>query len=153
MTLIARDLMTPHVKSVPENWTVQRFAAFLSENQITGSPVINAAGEIVGIATLSDIADFHLKPLQGSTSELLSEEEQKEARHLRQLIFNEMSRTPVEVRDIMTPMLVSVDESCTPREVARIMMDEHIHRVFVKRGAEIVGILTTYDLLRLLVDA
>jgi len=56
----AKDIMTPHVKSVPETWTMQKFAAFLSDNNISGSPVADKEGNLIGIATLKDIADFHL---------------------------------------------------------------------------------------------
>lgn len=152
MTIVARDIMTPNVKSVPQEWTVQRFATFLSENQISGSPVVDEDGEIVGIATLFDIADFHFNQSDGRTEAELTEEEQREARALKQLLFEEMARTPVEVRDIMTTKLVSVREDAGVGGIARLMMEEHIHRVFVTQGKTVVGIITTYDMLRLLSD-
>ncbi len=152
MPRIARDIMTPHIKSVPESWTVQKFAAFLSDNQITGSPVINEAGKIVGIATLFDIADFHLNQVESGVESELTPAEQQEARALRQLIFEEMSRNPVEVRDIMTPKLVSVAEETRVKDVAKTMMAEHVHRVFIEKDQEVVGIVTTYDLLQLVAE-
>ena len=57
---------------------------------------------------------------------------------------------PVEVRDIMTPQLLSVAEDTPVRVVAEVMMKEHVHRVFVKREDAIVGIVTTYDMLQLI---
>ena len=56
---LARDIMTPYVKTVPHDWTMQKFADFLSKNEISGSPVSDEDGNVVGIATLKDIADFH----------------------------------------------------------------------------------------------
>lgn len=150
MSLSAKDIMTPHIKSVPENWTLQRFAAFLSENQITGSPVVDENGVIVGIATLFDIADFHLNQVESRPENLLTAEEQQQVRQLRQMIFEGMATMPVEVRDIMTPQLLSVAEDTPVRVVAEVMMKEHVHRVFVKREDAIVGIVTTYDMLQLI---
>ncbi|MBK8973818.1 MAG: CBS domain-containing protein [Hahellaceae bacterium] len=150
MSLSAKDIMTPHIKSVPENWTLQRFAAFLSENQITGSPVVDGEGVIVGIATLFDIADFHLNHVDARAETHLTQEDQQQVRQLRQMIFEGMASMPVEVRDIMTPQLLAVDEETPVKVVAEMMMKEHVHRVFVKRNDAIVGIITTYDMLQLI---
>ena len=152
MTLLAKDIMTPHVKSVPQSWTMQRFSTFLSDNNISGSPVANDKDELVGIATLKDIADFHLNTNANQYDELLSEEEKQEARRLRMMIFEGMAKLPVEVGDIMTPIIFSVDEDSSVVEVAQLMMEEHLHRVFVKRDKELTGIITTYDLLKVIVE-
>jgi predicted transcriptional regulator len=150
--LSAKDIMTPHVKSVPQSWTMQRFANFLSENNISGSPVANDQGDLVGIATLKDIADFHLNSVSEKYEEQLTEEELLEARRLRMMLFEGMSKLPVEVADIMTPIIFSVDEQTKIVDVAKLMMKENIHRVFVKNGSTLTGIITTYDLLRIIVD-
>ena len=104
--LTARDIMTPHVKTVPQNWTMHKFAAFLSDNEISGSPVSNQDGEVVGIATLKDIADFHFNSVSSDYEALMNDEELKEARRLRMMIFEGMAKLPVEVGDIMTPIIV-----------------------------------------------
>lgn len=150
--LLAKDIMTPHIKSVPQSWTMQRFASFLSDNNISGSPVANNEGEVIGIATLKDIADFHLNSVSENYDEQLTEEERLEARRLRMMIFEGMSKLPVEVGDIMTPIIFSVDEQTKVVEVAKLMLKEHLHRIFVKKGEALTGIITTYDLLRVIAD-
>lgn len=150
MTVLAKDIMTPQVKAVPQSWTMQRLARFLTDNEITGSPVTDSRGNIVGIVTLKDIADFHWNGVDPENERRLSPEDRVEARRLRRFLFEEMARIPVEVRDIMTPSLVSVDEDAPITEVADLMMNEHLHRVFVRRDNEIVGILTTYDMLKVI---
>lgn len=150
--LIAKDIMTPHVKSVPHSWTMQKFASFLAKNNISGTPVANDKGELIGIATLKDIADFHLNKSSSSFDAQLSEEELQEARRLRMMIFEGMSKLPVEVGDIMTPIIFSVDENTSIKEVAQLMMEEHLHRVFVKNATKLTGIITTYDLLKVITE-
>jgi len=150
--LTAKDIMTPNVKSVPQSWTMERFKQFLSKNDIIGSPVANDEGEIVGIATLKDIAEFHFDASSSNHEAELNEEEQKEARRLRMMIFEGLSSMPVEVRDIMTPSLVSVHEDTHIKDVAELMMQEHLHRVFVKNDDDVSGIITTYDLLKVIVE-
>ena len=68
------------------------------------------------------------------------------------VIFEEMGKVPVEVRDIMTPIVLSVDEDTPVRDIANIMMREHLHRIFVTRDSKITGIITTYDMLKLISD-
>ncbi len=150
--MLAKDIMTPHIKSVPQSWTMQHFANFLSENNISGSPVTNDAGELIGIATLKDIADFHLNSVSENYDAKLNEEERLEARRLRMMIFEGMAKLPVEVGDIMTPIIFSVDEQTKVVDVAKLMMKEHLHRVFVKKGETLTGIITTYDLLKVIAD-
>ncbi|WLQ11566.1 CBS domain-containing protein [Hahella aquimaris] len=153
MTLVASDIMTPHIKSVPASWTMQKFGAFLAQNGISGSPVVNDRNEVVGIATLSDIADFHLNHVDTNYDAQMTPEEQKEARRLRQFIFEEMVKVPVEVGDIMSPILLYVTESTPLSEVAELMMKEHLHRIFVMRDKKVVGIITTYDMLKVLKES
>lgn len=150
--ILASDIMTPHVKTVPQDWTMQKFADFLSKNDISGSPVADETGKVIGIATLKDIAEFHFNNVDSDLEKQLDAEELKESRRLRMMIFEGLSKVPVEVGDIMTPIVFSVEENTPIKEVAEIMMAEHLHRIFVKAGDELTGIITTYDLLKIIVD-
>ena len=51
----------------------------------------------------------------------------------------------------MTPELYSVAVDTPASEVARMMCDSHLHRVLVTAEDDFVGIVTTSDLLGLLV--
>ncbi|MBQ0745557.1 MAG: CBS domain-containing protein [Marinobacter sp.] len=149
MTVLAHEIMTPSIKAVPHSWTMDRLARFLTDNEITGSPVTDESGEIVGIATLKDITEFRWNAKRSGTSNELTAEDQQEARRLRMVLFEEMGKVPVEVRDIMTPIVLSVDETTPVRDIANIMMSEHLHRIFVTRDSKITGIVTTYDMLKI----
>ncbi|MDP4548398.1 MAG: CBS domain-containing protein [Marinobacter sp.] len=152
MPILAHEIMTPTIKAVPQNWTMDRLARFLTDNEITGSPVTDDNGEIIGIATLKDITEFRWNASRSEDQPKLTEEEQDEARRLRMVIFEEMGKVPVEVRDIMTPLVFSVDENTPVRDIANVMMGEHLHRIFVTRDSKITGIITTYDMLKLISD-
>jgi len=58
----------------------------------------------------------------------------------------------VLVREIMTPTIYSVYADTPASEIAAMMLDAHIHRVLVRQGEKVVGIVTTSDLLELLVN-
>ena len=152
MTVLAYEIMTPSIKAVPQSWTMDRLARFLTDNEITGSPVTDDDGEIVGIATLKDITEFRWNATRSDADRHLTPEEREEARRLRMVIFEEMGKVPVEVRDIMTPIVLSVDEKTPVRDIANIMMCEHLHRIFVTSDSKITGIITTYDMLKVISD-
>lgn len=152
MTVLAYEIMTPSIKAVPQSWTMDRLARFLTDNEITGSPVTDETGEIVGIATLKDITEFRWNASRSESDARMTPEEEHEARRLRMAIFEEMGKVPVEVRDIMTPIVLSVDERTPVRDIADIMMREHLHRIFITKDEKITGIVTTYDMLKLISD-
>src|SRR5262245_53667991 len=53
----AKDVMNPDVLAVRVDLTVPELSAFFSENQITGAPVIDRQGHLVGVVSRSDIAE------------------------------------------------------------------------------------------------
>jgi CBS domain-containing protein len=57
------------------------------------------------------------------------------------------------VEDIMTPQVFSVSPDTTVSEIASLMLKEHLHRLLVIEDGKPRGIISTSDLLGLLVDA
>ncbi len=51
----ARDIMTPNLITVSPTDTVQRLAQVLTEAGISGAPVVDDTGEIVGIVSEADV--------------------------------------------------------------------------------------------------
>ena len=49
MSVLAHEIMTPTIKAVPHNWTMDRLARFLTDNEITGSPVTDDNGDTLYI--------------------------------------------------------------------------------------------------------
>jgi CBS domain-containing protein len=57
----------------------------------------------------------------------------------------------LRVASIMNPRIYSVREDATVSEIASMMLKGHLHRLLVTREDRAVGIITTSDLLGLLV--
>ena len=53
--MIARDIMTSNVCTIRPEATAQEAAQLLSQKRISGLPVVNADGKIIGIVTEADI--------------------------------------------------------------------------------------------------
>jgi len=116
--------MNPNVLAVREDMTVEDLSAFLLDNEITGAPVENVRGQLVGVVSLADI-------VRATTEEL---------------------EEGWVVADIMTPEIYSVSEDATVSEIASTLLDNHLHRLLVTRDDQPAGIISTSDLLGLLID-
>ena len=149
--ITASDLMNPEVLTVREEMTVADLAAFLVENEITGAPVVDEAGRLVGVVSVVDIAEAQSEGVAHGGSDFY---EQSWEEGPPEEVMGEVEELEGDllVADIMTPAIYSVDEESTVSEIASVMLDRHLHRVLVTRSGKVVGIITTSDLLGLLVE-
>jgi CBS domain-containing protein len=53
--MIARDIMTRHVHTIHPGASAQEAARLLSQERISGAPVVDAHGKVIGIITEADI--------------------------------------------------------------------------------------------------
>lgn len=153
--LTAKDLMNADVLTVCADLSVRELASFLLDNQISGAPVANDDGNLVGVVSMTDIAavaskeaglitegrnpDFYLRDL----AETYSEED------IRTFRIEEPDR---RVAEIMTPTVFSIAPHAGVSEVAKLMLEGHLHRVLVVENNRTVGIISTSDMLELLTD-
>jgi CBS domain-containing protein len=153
--IVARDLMTPNLVVAYDDMTLEEAATLLTENQISGAPVEGPEGRLVGVISVSDIARAASEHAQDQADRsqpdffLHGWEDSVSPDELRGFHVDDPG---LLVREMMTPTVYSVDQDAPVSEIAAMMLDAHIHRVLVKQGEKVVGIVTTSDLLDLLVD-
>lgn len=153
--LTAKDIMSSGVIVVSEDMTTAEVVDVLRRNEISGAPVTDASGKLVGVVSLADIAR------QDPGEAGVSYDRSSPQFFLRgwESDFNpeDFHRLHIEsegrrVAELMTPAVFTVDEETAIAEIARTMVSSHIHRVLVTRGGEVVGIVSSLDLLKTLVD-
>jgi signal-transduction protein with cAMP-binding, CBS, and nucleotidyltransferase domain len=106
---------------------------------VSASDAVAAAGETAAVAQEMANPEFYV---HGWEDKLNPDD-------LRQLHIEDEG---LLVSDIMTPRVYTVKGDAPISEVARTMVDGHVHRLLVEEGGEPVGIVSTLDLLRLLAD-
>jgi len=153
--MLTKTVMNPDVITVRDDMTVQEVAAFLIENQISGAPVEDGEGRLVGVVSYTDIARAASDP--GALEPPPAEPEfftrgWEEAPFSNEEMRGMHASMGLTVADIMTPKLHMIREEATVSEAARLMLDAHIHRLLITQDHKVVGILTTFDLLKLLVE-
>lgn len=141
----AVDLMTPRVITIGPDATIADAARKMLENNISGMPVVDAAGKVVGIISEGDLlrrvelgTDRHRSWWLGMVSGGTLPAEDFIKSHAR------------KVADVMTSHVTTVDENATPEDVVRLMETRRIKRVPVVRQGTLVGIVSRANLLRAL---
>jgi CBS domain-containing protein len=149
--LCAADLMNSEVLTVNEEMTVGDLADYLTGNEISGAPVVDDEGRLVGVVSLVDVVTASRDGGKDGSPEfyLRDRPDRYSPEELRELSDHDENTT---VGEIMTPSVYSVEEDASVSEVASLMLRAHLHRVLVTREGELVGIISTSDLLGLLVD-
>ena len=117
--LTAQQVMNRNVVSVSSDATVEETIRLLRRLAISGAPVVNGDGMLVGI-----ISDFALLGI----------------------VYEPKLRTAA-VGELMTRDVLTVDEQTRLDEIADLLIRHRIRRVPVVRDGRLVGVVSRPDLL------
>jgi CBS domain-containing protein len=141
--MTVRDVMTRSVFSVQEDTPLKEVARLLVEHGISGVPVCDEAGGVVGVVSE---ADFLMKETgpdalpRRTLGRLLGDSESTRAWRAK------IHATTAE--EAMTAPAITVAPSVSIAEAARLMTDRKVNRLVVTEGGVLVGIVSRADLVR-----
>jgi CBS domain-containing protein len=136
-----RDLMNEDVVTVAPETPLKDAAALLVEHRISGLPVCDAGGRVVGVLSEADI---------------LVKEQGRDDRHGRVLGWlldgPPLEEAKVEARtagEAASTPAITIGPNRPAAAAARLMVDEGVNRLpVVSRQGALVGIVTRADLVR-----
>jgi CBS domain-containing protein len=147
-TLTAEDVMTRDPVCVSPGARIRELARILEENEISGAPVVDQNGTLVGVVSKTDM----IRRCSEGTEEIPPS-----------YLFEMLSEHPTDSaqgsQEVLPEPLICVDDFMTvdpitvgPREpvpaIARLMNNKGIHRVIVVDDENFpIGIITSLDLL------
>lgn len=141
----AADIMSSRVISTTPDASVDNAVHLMLLNHISGLPVLNKDGALVGIVTEGD---FLRRP------EIDTERRRPDwleflvgPGRLAEEYVRSHGRT---VSDVMTTKVVSVSPSASLSEVVKLMEKHHIKRVLVVEGGRVKGVVTRQSILQAL---
>ena len=149
---VVRDLMEPRVISVDPAMPLLSVHRLFVEEQISGVPVLEDDGTLVGVITGMDLLravedeydtrvaqiDYFRDVLPYSTPDWTGAPEELQL-HLADRRADEA----------MTRRVLTIEPDAPVAEAARILREHRIHRLIVTERGRLVGILTAFDLLAL----
>lgn len=154
------DIMSQKLFSVHPTMLLSDLEWEFSRRRISGAPVIED-GKLVGMISradivrrigfshaMSDMALDYYRQLEGAIQGGAPEDLER----LGDQNLGSQLRT-LHVRDAMTTRPATLGPDRTPQEAAQLMLQRGVHRIVVTVGEQPVGVVSTFDLIRLLANS
>lgn len=147
-SLRASDIMTAEPVCIDLGSTIRQVARLFDEHEISGAPVVDSSGRLVGVVSRTDLVRRYT-----------SGEDERDPRMLAELFSYEneedeeglMPEQVIAVDDFMTDDPVTADASAPLRDLAAKMLVSRVHRVIIVDNDNApVGIVTSLDLVKAL---
>jgi CBS domain-containing protein len=144
----AKDIMTTRVVSVSENATVLDAARLMVKRRISGLPVVDANGALVGMLTEGDLLRRTEIATEKSRSRFFS------AFLSPGRVAEDYTHTHGRrVGEVMTPEPVFISEDTPLEKIVQLIEKKRIRRFPVLRGGQLVGIVARSNLVRAYIKA
>ena len=140
------EVMTREVVTLHTDTTVEEAVRLLSEHEISGAPVVDDDGRLVGLLDDSDLLLSEARLHAPTTIELLGAyiTFPGESRRYEEQLRQALAQT---VGDAMDDRPDVVEADATVETVATIMVDKGVSRVpVIDEGRKVIGIVTRGDL-------
>lgn len=165
------DAMQINVVSAVPEMTVRELSQLLVEHSITGAPVLDRRGKVIGVVSMTDVlqlaaheAEIPAGQLRWDPGSAAEEADAADcpttpARPEREAFpftvpvpgaLAEAAFDQYQVRDIMTPVMFSVRPMDTLADAVRLLLRGRIHRALVIDRGVLHGIITPFDVLQAL---
>lgn len=139
------DIMTREVISVRPDMRVGQIARVFREHQLSGLPVVDDAGELVGVITELDMVKRHARPqlpaflpLLGIYVPLRTKEYRESLRRI----------TGVTAADIMTTPVNTISPDASVEDAATVMVSNRSNPLpVVDENGKMIGIISRTDIL------
>jgi CBS domain-containing protein len=144
LSLIAADVMSKRLVTVPEAMSLAGAARLLSGAAVSGAPVVDAEGRCIGVLSAHDFVSWAEKG-EGSAKQL---QQRCDCAYSAWQILETETLPRDSVARYMTADPVTTAPSTPIDEIARMMVNAHIHRVVVvDENERPIGIVSSTDIL------
>ena len=144
--LTARNIMTKDVITVTKDISASTLADILWENKISGAPVVDEKGELLGVVTENDLIDqnkkVHIPTIMTILDSMIFlENPAKLDKELKKM-------TGSKVGDIYSTEVITVTKDTPMYELATIMANQRVHTLPVVEKGKLLGVIGKADIIR-----
>ncbi len=143
--LRAKDIMTEDVITVSPSMTIEELARVLMKNQISGAPVVDEEGNLIGIVTENDLITqnkrLHIPTILRLFDAFIPLGTSRLEREIKKI-------TATTVGEVCTKKVITVEPETPLEEIATIMTEKKIHLIPVVEKGKIVGIIGKRDIIK-----
>tara|TARA_R110000868_G_scaffold106091_7_gene291140 strand:- start:1127 stop:1639 length:513 start_codon:yes stop_codon:yes gene_type:complete len=148
------EVMSKHLLTVYEGWSIKRLSQFFLKHDISGAPVIAADDELVGVVTQSDIIRF--ESVDPDKQQIIKLVRQYSGPFGGPIDEAEVRRIQTHAKDyctvnsIMTNKVISIDINSSLEKAYLLILGTQVQRIFITQQGLLVGVLTAMDILRII---
>lgn len=149
-TLTAKDIMSTELLMVYEGWTIHRLAEFFIKHKISAAPVIASDHELVGVVSVGDVFRFNNMEEADKGAVLRNYYRENTGQEINENDLRSWVKDADKnctVHQIMTKEVIAVEQNTSLKNVLTLLLEKHIHRVFVTDNKIIVGVISSMDVL------
>jgi len=144
------DVMQTNVITIQTDMEIKEIARTLYDNKISGVPVVDSDGNLVGIVSEGDLLHKETNPqipgVVGILGALIYYNGVKQYdSDLKKLIA-------VQASEIMTPNVIMINKEASIEEAASLMVSKKIKRLPVMESGKIIGIVSRMDIIKTLME-
>lgn len=143
-----RDFMTRDVITVRKEMTVKELIHFLDDHAISGVPVTDEHGKVIGAISVTDI----MRRSDYVNHEIAHIEESYEIDpcsgmvEVHRYFTSELFESRIET--LMSSKLISLSPENTLQDAIEVFLASPVHRILILDNERLVGLITTKDTLR-----
>jgi CBS domain-containing protein len=143
----AKDIMVKDVISVGIDTSIEELSQILLKNRISGVPVIDEEGKLLGVVSEADIivkdSDLHFPRIFKLLGGIIYLES------LNKFKKNLVKHLATKVEDIMTKKVKTADPDMPVNKIADMMLEGNINRIpVIDEKRKVIGIITRADIVR-----
>jgi CBS domain-containing protein len=144
--LTAKDIMTKEVVAVQPETSLEELSALLVKSGISGAPVVDAKGALVGVVTENDLIErnkrLHIPTVVSFLDAAIYLESSKRfAEEVRRV-------TATKVGDICSRKVISITPDTTLTDIATVMSEKKVHLLPVVLDGKVIGVVGKRDVVR-----
>ena len=132
-------IMTKDTVAVRGTDTVRDATKVLLDRRVSGVPVEDDLGTVVGVFSLTDAVRTMTQNHDPRAASFY------DASALLHVIHRPMEPHDASVASVMCERLVALPSTATVRDAARLMARELVHRVLVVDDGKLIGVVTSLD--------
>ncbi len=143
----ANEIMNRNVITVNQEMTVDEVVKILLDNRISGVPVLDEAGKVIGIVSETDLIyrekNLHTPSFISILQGIVFLESTKD------LEYQVKKMAAYKVKDVMTKNVITVSGEAELNSVVDIIIDQKVNRVpVIDHEGKLIGIITRSDILK-----
>jgi CBS domain-containing protein len=142
-----RDIMSSPVTTVLPSASVAEIARVMQREHVSGVPVIDDRGVVVGIVTETDLVAKHARVHMPTYFSILGLSFPVGAAHTDEDIRRALA---VSAQDLMSKDVVVIGPDSSVDDAATMMVEQHVNPIPVLEKGKLVGIVSRSDIVRLL---